>query len=50
MVVKVDDEGPYMEMEFFLPDGRDDPYLERALDVEGAVTTKVRPADIVALE
>ena len=46
MVVKVDDEGPYMEMEFFLPDGRDDPYLERALDVEGAVTTKVRPADI----
>jgi hypothetical protein len=46
MVMKFDDEGPYMEMEFFLPDGRTDPYLKRALKTEGKVTTKVRPRDI----
>ena len=27
MVMKVDDEGPYLDMEFYVPDTRDDPYI-----------------------
>jgi hypothetical protein len=50
MVVKVDKEGPYLDMAFYVPDTRDDPYLA---DEDPPLNTRprkrkvrVRPADI----
>ena len=50
LVVQTDEEGPYMEMSFLVPDSRTDPYLRDKkpplTTKDTKVTVKVRPADI----
>ena len=46
MVVKEDEEGPYMEMEFNIPPASSDPYMRNKYMESGPRTVKVRPGDI----